>query len=141
MPTARQSNDAHEEVKINGRAGVREERAQADPAGNPCKLLQVLVVLREGRRSTRVQETGKGEQPMLNEYEREQIRRAYYLEKQSIYRIAKDLGYSHQAVEKAIFDPLPKTYQLSRPKPAPVFGPYQPRVEALLQQNEQMPRK
>jgi hypothetical protein len=78
---------------------------------------------------------------MLNEYEREQIRRAYYLEKKSIYRIAKEIGYSHQAIEKAIFDPLPKTYHLSRPKPAPIFGPYQPRVEALLQQNEQMPRK
>jgi transposase len=78
---------------------------------------------------------------MLNAYEREQIRRAYYLEKKSIYRIAKEIGYSHQAIEKAIFDPLPKTYHLSRPKPAPIFGPYQPRVEALLQQNEQMPRK
>ncbi len=78
---------------------------------------------------------------MLNEYERERIRRAYYLEKKSIYRIAKDEGYSYPAIEKAIFDPLPKAYQLSRPKPAPVFGPYQPRVEALLQQNEQMPRK
>lgn len=78
---------------------------------------------------------------MLNEYEREQIRRAYYLEKKSIYRIAKDLGYSHQAIEKAIFDPLPRTYHLSHPKPAPVFGPYQPRVDALVQQNAEMPRK
>jgi len=78
---------------------------------------------------------------MLNEYEREQIRRAYYLEKKSIYLIAKEVGYSHQAIEKALFDPLPKPYHLSRPKPAPVFGPYQPRVEALLSQNEHMPRK
>lgn len=73
---------------------------------------------------------------MLNEYERERIRRAYYLEKQSIYRIAKDEGYSYPAIQKALFDPLPKPYHLSRPKPAPVFGPYQLRVEALIRQNE-----
>jgi len=78
---------------------------------------------------------------MLNEYERKRIRRAYYLEKKSIYRIAKDEDYSYPAIRKALFDPLPKPYHLSHPKPAPVFGPYQPRVEALLCQNEQMPRK
>lgn len=78
---------------------------------------------------------------MLNEYERERIRRVHYLEKKSIYWIAKEEGYSHQAIEKALFDPLPKPYHLSRPRPAPIFGPYQQRVEALLRQNEQMPRK
>jgi transposase len=78
---------------------------------------------------------------MLNEYERERIRRAHYLEKKSIYRIAKEEGYSHQTIEKALFDPLPKPYHLSQPKPAPIFGPYQPRVEALLGENEHLPRK
>jgi hypothetical protein len=78
---------------------------------------------------------------MLNEYERERIRRAHSLEKKSIYRIAKEEGYSHQTIEKALFDPLPKPSHLSHSKPAPIFGPYQSRVEALLRQNEQMPRK
>jgi len=78
---------------------------------------------------------------MLNEYERERIRRAFHLEHKSIYRIAKEEGYSHQTIEKALCDAPPKPYHLSCPKPAPIFGPYQPRVEALLQEGELMPRK
>lgn len=42
---------------------------------------------------------------MLNEYERERIRRAYYLKKKSIYRIAKE-ECCHQAIAKALFDPI-----------------------------------
>src|SRR6266851_6721754 len=78
---------------------------------------------------------------MLNEYERERIRRAFHLEHKSIYRIAKEEGYSHQTIEKVLSDAPSKPYHLSRPKPAPIFGPYQPRVEALLQEGEHMPRK
>lgn len=43
---------------------------------------------------------------MLNEYECEWIRRANYLEKQRIPRIAKEEGCCHQAIEKALYDPL-----------------------------------
>jgi len=78
---------------------------------------------------------------MLNEYERERIRRAFYLEHKSIYRIAKDEGYSHQTIEKVLSNAPPKSYHLSRPRPSPVFGPYLSRVEALLQERERMPRK
>ncbi len=78
---------------------------------------------------------------MLNEYERERLRRAFHLEHKSIYRIAKETGYSHQTIEKALSDAPAKSYRLAYPKPAPVFGPYQPRVEAFLQEGEQMPRK
>jgi hypothetical protein len=78
---------------------------------------------------------------MLNEYERERIRRAFQLEIKSIYRIAKEEGYSHQTIEKVLSDALPRPYHLSLPKPALIFGPYQPRVEALLQEREQMPYK
>src|SRR5207248_8019360 len=35
----------------------------------------------------------------------------------------------------------PLRYRLTRSKPSPIFGPYKERVEALLHQNEQMPRK
>ena len=78
---------------------------------------------------------------MLNEYERERIRRAFYLEHKSIYRIAKEEGYSHQTIEKVLSNAPPKSYHLSRPRPSPVFGPYLSRVEALLQERERMPRK
>jgi hypothetical protein len=43
---------------------------------------------------------------LLNEYERERIRRAYYLKKKSIYRIAKEEECCHQAIAKALFDPI-----------------------------------
>ena len=78
---------------------------------------------------------------MLNEYERERIRRAFYLEHKSVYRIAKEEGYSHQTIEKVLSNAPPKSYHLSRPRPSPVFGPYLSRVEALLQERERMPRK
>ncbi len=71
---------------------------------------------------------------MLHEYECERIRRASSLEKKSLCRIAKDEGYSHQAFEKALFNPLPKPYYLSHPRSAPIVDPYQPRVETLLRQ-------
>jgi transposase len=78
---------------------------------------------------------------MLNEHERERIRRAFYLEKKSIYRIAQEAGYSPHTVEKALSDAPPKPRRRSHQRSSPVFGPYQSRVEALLCQGEQMPRK
>ena len=78
---------------------------------------------------------------MLSETDRERIRRAFHLEKKSIRQIAKEEGCSHDTIRGAISnDPL-KPYQLTRKKPAPVFGPYQLRVEALLHQNDRLPRK
>ena len=47
---------------------------------------------------------------MLNEYERERIRRAFHLEKKSVYRIAKEEDYSHQTIEKVLSDAPPKSY-------------------------------
>ncbi len=79
--------------------------------------------------------------PMLNEHEKEQIRRAYFLEKQSIHQIAREQGHGRDTIRRVIRHDSSKPYQLTRPKPAPVFGPYQERVEALLQQNEQLPVK
>src|SRR6266566_5954290 len=78
---------------------------------------------------------------MFSESDRERIRRAFHLEKKSIRQIAKEEGCSRDTIRGAISnDPL-KPYQLTRPKPAPVFGPYQVRAEALLGQNDRLPRK
>lgn len=76
---------------------------------------------------------------MLNEFDRERIRRGFYVEKKSIYRLIKETGYSHQTIEKVLSDAPAGSYRLTRPKPAPVFGPYQARVDALLE--EKMPHK
>jgi hypothetical protein len=43
---------------------------------------------------------------MLNKYGRERVRRAYNLEKKSIYQTAKEDGCCHQAIERANFDSL-----------------------------------
>ena len=78
---------------------------------------------------------------MLSETDRERMRRAFHLEHKSIRQLAKEEGCSRDTVRRALaLDPL-KPYQLTRPKPAPVLGPYQLRIEALLRQNEQLPRK
>src|SRR6266487_1627063 len=84
----------------------------------------------------------RGEQAMLPEEKRERIRRSYHLEKKSLRQIAREEHCSRETVKKAVFDLPPKSYQLTQPKPTFVFGqPFQARVEALLKQNEQLPRK
>lgn len=78
---------------------------------------------------------------MISEDARERMRRAYYLEKKSLYQIASEEGYCRETIKKAISDTSPRSYTLSHPRPAIVFGPFQLRVEELLAQNEQFPRK
>jgi hypothetical protein len=56
---------------------------------------------------------------MLNESEREHIRRACYLQKKSIRRIAQKEGYSRGTVERAIIYAPRPAYSLRRPRPAP----------------------
>ena len=78
---------------------------------------------------------------MLSESERERIRRAYYLQKKSIRRIAQEEGYSRETVERAISDIPSKVYHLSQPRPAPRLGPFHARIETLVAQNKHLPRK
>ncbi len=78
---------------------------------------------------------------MISEDARERMRRAYYLEKKTLRQIAREEGYSRVTIKKAISDASPRTYTLTQPRPAIVFGPYQLRVEELLAENDQLPRK
>src|SRR5216683_4784525 len=78
---------------------------------------------------------------MISEDARERMRRSYYLEKKSLRQIAREEGYSRVTIKKAISDASPRTYHLTQPRPAMVFGPFQLRVEELMTQNEQLPRK
>jgi transposase len=78
---------------------------------------------------------------MLTVEEREAIRRAYYLERKSKRQIAREQGRSRKTIDKAVENTPPRPYQLSKPKPAPVFGPFQVRADELLAQNEYLPRK
>ncbi len=84
----------------------------------------------------------RGEQVMLPEEKRERMRRSYHLEKKSLRQIAREEHCSRETVKKTVFEFPHKTYQLTQPKPTFVFGqPFQARVEALLTQNDQLPRK
>src|SRR5712691_502474 len=78
---------------------------------------------------------------MISEDARERMRRSYYLEKKTLRQIAREEGYCRETIKKAISDASPRTYNMTQPRPAIVLGPYQLRVEKLLKQNEQLPRK
>jgi transposase len=71
----------------------------------------------------------------------EAIRRAYFLEGKSIREISRQLKHGRALVRKAITHAKPPGYHLSKPRSKPVLGPYQKRIEALLEESDQMPRK
>ncbi|RIK27319.1 MAG: IS21 family transposase, partial [Chloroflexi bacterium] len=73
--------------------------------------------------------------------EREQVRRAYFIEKKSLRQIARELKMARKTVRKAIEQAEPTVYTLHTPRPALRLGPYRTRIDALLAEAEQMPRK
>src|SRR6266480_7018290 len=75
----------------------------------------------------------------LEQYD--QIRRMYHLEEKSGRQIARELGCSRQTVSRALSLEQPPAYTMSKPRLAPVLGPYQDRLEELLAENQRMPKK
>lgn len=71
----------------------------------------------------------------------EEIRRAYFINKQSIRTIHRTLGYDRDTIRKAIVDAAPKPYTLKKPREAPVIGPYQQRITELLTESKKQKRK
>lgn len=71
----------------------------------------------------------------------EEIRRAYFINKQSIRAIHRTLGYDRETIRKAIVDAAPKPYTLKKPREAPVIGPYQQRIAELLAESKKQKRK
>jgi len=71
----------------------------------------------------------------------EGIRRAYFVEHLSIRAIHKKLGFDRDTIRKAITHPAPEPYQLSKPRAAPVLGPYKSRITALLEESKKQHRK
>ena len=65
----------------------------------------------------------------LEQYE--QIRRMYHLEEKSGRQIARELSCSRQTVSRALSLEQPPAYTMSRPRLAPVLGPYQAKLEEL----------
>jgi len=71
----------------------------------------------------------------------EQIRRMYHLEEKSVRQIARELGCARQTVSRALKGDQPPVYTLSKPREAPVLGPYQAQLDELLQENHRLPKK
>jgi transposase len=78
---------------------------------------------------------------MISVADREQVRRAYFIEHKSLRQIAKELHMARKTVRKAIEAAEPGVYTLSEPRAAPVLGFYKERIDRLLAENENLPRK
>jgi transposase len=59
----------------------------------------------------------------------------------SARRIARQLNVGRDTVRKALADPQPKPYTLTRPRPAPVFGAVRQLVDDILAADQTAPRK
>ena len=71
----------------------------------------------------------------------EAIRKAYYVEGMSIRAISRQMGHSRKVFRKALDHAEPEGYQRKKPHTAPKIAPYKTRIEELLTESEQMPRK
>jgi len=78
---------------------------------------------------------------MITVQDRERIRQAYFIEQKSIRQIAREQHHAPKTIKKAIASSEAESYSLSKPRPAPVLGPYKAEIERLLAENEKMPRK
>jgi transposase len=71
----------------------------------------------------------------------ESIRKAYYLEGLSIRAIGKRLHHSRRLIRKAIDHAQPEGYRLKQERPATVLAPYKLKIEELIKESDQSPRK
>ena len=78
---------------------------------------------------------------MLTVRDYERIRSAYYVKKKSMREISRELGHSYWTIRKALDAPKPEPYELSRPRSAPVLGPFKGRIDQLLAENAKLPSK
>ena len=71
----------------------------------------------------------------------EYIRRMYFIEKKTMRAIERETGHAWRTINNAINSPQKEGYQLSNPRVAPIIGPFQKRIVALLDESDQVPRK
>jgi transposase len=77
----------------------------------------------------------------LTEEKQERIRRSYHIEHKSMRQIAREEEVSREAVKGALSDTPLQLFPSRKSRTAPVFGPFQTRVEQFLARNERLPRK
>ena len=75
----------------------------------------------------------------VDDYER--MRKAYYVEGLSIREINRQMHHGRRLIRKAIDHAQPEGYMLKGLRTAPVLAPYKPKIDKLIIESEQMPRK
>ncbi|MCI0398102.1 MAG: IS21 family transposase [Chloroflexi bacterium] len=78
---------------------------------------------------------------MLTVKEWEQIRRAYHVEDKSLREIVRQTGRAFRTVKKMAESEEPPRYRRQESPQAHKLGPYKERIQELLAQNQQLPRK
>jgi len=78
---------------------------------------------------------------VLNVDQKEQIRRAFFIEGKSIRQIARERHHDRRTVRAAIRDAGPSRYKLTHPRPRPVLGPYVAIIDGWLAGDEFSPPK
>ena len=78
---------------------------------------------------------------MLNVDQKEQIRRAFFIEGKSIRKIARERHHDRRTVRAAIRDAGPSRYKLTEPRSRPVLGPYVAMIEEWLAKDQISPPK
>jgi transposase len=78
---------------------------------------------------------------MITVSEKEQIRRAYYIESKSIRRIQRETGHHRETIRKALGDGSVPRYTAQQSRPSPVLDPVKPIIDRWLVEDEARPRK
>lgn len=78
---------------------------------------------------------------MITVEDREQIRIAYFKEQKSIRQIARELQHSPKTIKKALESAVAEVYTFNQGRASPVLGPYKAAIDALMEENEKLPRK
>ncbi len=78
---------------------------------------------------------------MLTVDQREQIRRAYFIEGKSNRQSARESRHDRKTVRKALRDAGPPRYTLKAPRSRPVLGPYLAVIDRWLEEDQQRPPK
>lgn len=78
---------------------------------------------------------------MIQVDEKEQIRRAFYLEGKTIRQIARERHHSRDTVKEALTDPSSSEYDLRESRDCPVMGLYQETIDRWLLEDQKRPLK
>lgn len=78
---------------------------------------------------------------MIQVDEKENIRRLYFIQRQSIRGISRKYHHSRKTVRKAVNDASVPQYHLSIPRPCPVMDPVKSVIEKWLEEDRSQPKK